>query len=142
MAQNSKTRELQTLLDTYMYSTSDSVSAKTLKVRKIHSYNDILNLTHTLFGFFCSSSSSVELTYRKNGTSTFLDFCMKRLLSLSCVILDQENLRNLYNPELPYLSIVVGSHFLIVRAHAGSSACMSRRRWGSYYSTTVKQVSK
>ena len=54
-------------------------------------------ICHTpLFGFFCSSSSSssVELAYRKSGTSTLLGFCMKRLLSLSCVILDQENLRN------------------------------------------------
>ena len=44
MAQNSQTRQLQALLDTYTYSTSDSVPAKTLKVRKIHSYNDLLNL--------------------------------------------------------------------------------------------------
>ena len=46
MAQNSQTRQLQTLLDTYTYSTSDSVPAKTLKVRKIHSYNDLRNLPH------------------------------------------------------------------------------------------------
>ena len=49
MAQNSQTRQLQTLLDTYTYSTSDSVPAKTLKVRKIHSYNDLRKLPHTPF---------------------------------------------------------------------------------------------
>ena len=41
MAQNSQTRQLQVLLDTYTYSRSVSVPAKTLKVRKIHSYNDL-----------------------------------------------------------------------------------------------------
>ena len=82
------------LLDTYTYSTSDSEPAKTYKVRKIHSYNDLRKLPHTPFWIFCSSSSSVELAYRKSGTSTDLGFYMKRLLSLACVILDQENLRN------------------------------------------------
>ena len=53
------------------------------------------NRPNRTFGNFCSSfSSSVELAYRKSGTSTLLGFYMKRLLSLSCVILDQENLRN------------------------------------------------
>ena len=96
MAQNSQTRQLQTLLDTYTYSTSDSVPAQTLKVRKIHSYNDLRKLPHPPFWNFCSSSSSssVKLAYRKSDTSTVLGFYMKRLLSLACVILDQENLRN------------------------------------------------
>ena len=49
MAQNSQTRQLKTLLDTYTYSTSDSVPTKTLKVRKIYSYNDLQNLPHTPF---------------------------------------------------------------------------------------------
>ena len=92
MAQNSQTRQLQTLLDTYTYSTSDSVPAKTLEVRNIHSYNDLRKLAKP---HFCSSSSSsIELAYRKSGTSILLDFYMKRLLSVLCVILDQENLRN------------------------------------------------
>ena len=113
MAQNSQTRQLQALLDTYTYSTSDSVPAKTLKVRKIHSYNDLRNLPHPLFESFCSSSSSssssnsVELAYRKSGTSTVLGFYMKRLLSLACVILDQENLDNFTHnciiANFPYL---------------------------------------
>ena len=131
MAQNSQTRQLQALLDTYTYSTSDSVPAKTLKVRKIHSYNDLRNLPHPLFGFFCSSSSSssnsVELAYRKSGTSTVLGFYMKRLLSLACVILDQENLRNFTHncriANFPYLSEAI---FCVV-------TCISRfiERWGS-----------
>ena len=45
----------------------------------------------------------------------------------------------MYNRELPYLFIVVGSHFLSVRARAcmhcsSSRARRSRRGWGSYYS--------
>ena len=130
MAQNSQTWQLQTLLDTYTYSTSDSVPAKTLKVRKIHSYNDLQNWPHTPFWIFCSSSSSsVELAYCKSGTTTLLGFCMKRLLSVLCVILDQENLRN-FTPKciienFLICSFVVGSHFLI-GTHAacilGSSA--------------------
>ena len=84
MAQNSQTRQLQTLLDTYTYSTSDFVPAKTLKVRKIHSYNDLRKLPQTPF-WTSSSSSSEKLAY---STSTVLDFYMKRLLSLACVILD------------------------------------------------------
>ena len=69
MAQNSQTRQLQTLLDTYTYSTSDSVPAKTLEVRKIHSYNDLRKLTQP---HFCSSSSSIKLAYCKSGTPWFL----------------------------------------------------------------------
>ena len=131
MAHNSQTRQLQALLDTYTYSTSDSVPAKTLKVRKIHSYNDLRNLPHPPFGYFCSSSSSssnsVELAYRKSGTSTVLGFYMKRLLSLTCVILDQENLRNFTHnciiANFPYLSEAI---FCVV-------TCISRfiERWGS-----------
>ena len=126
-------------LDTYTYSTSDSVPAKTLKVRKIHSYNDLRNMPHVhpFFGYFCSSSSSsssssansVELAYRKSGTSTVLGFYMKRLLSLACVhvILDQENLRNFTHnciiANSPYLSEAI---FCVV-------TCISRfiERWGS-----------
>ena len=92
MAQNSQTRQLQVLLDTYTYFTSVSVPAKTLKVRKIHSYSDLRKLAKP---HFCSSSSSsVELTYRQSGASNLDGFCTKRLLSVLCVILDQENLRN------------------------------------------------
>ena len=36
--------------------------------------------------------NSVKLAYRKRGTSTLLGFYMKQLLSLACVILDQETL--------------------------------------------------
>ena len=91
---------------------------------------------HTpLFGYFCSSSSSssssssnsVELAYRKSGTSTVLGFYMKRLLSLACVILDQENLHNFTHnciiANFPYLSEAI---FCVV-------TCISRfiERWGS-----------
>ena len=100
MAQNSQTRQLQTLLDTYTYSTSDSVPAKTLEVRKIHSYNDLRKLAK--LHFCSSSSSSIELAYRKSGTSILLGFYMKRLLSVFCVILDQTSLASV-NRELPYL---------------------------------------
>ena len=90
-------------------------------------------ICHTpLFGYFCSSSSSssnsVELAYRKSGTSTVLGFYMKRLLSLACVILDQENLRNfthncIYNPKF---SLFVGRHFLCGHVHSRFI-----ERWGS-----------
>ena len=84
---------------------------------------------HTpLFEYFCSSSSSssssVELAYRKSGTSTVLGFYMKRLLSLACVILDQENLRNFTHnciianfPEAIYCVVTCISRFI--------------ERWGS-----------
>ena len=92
MAQNSQTRQLQALLDIYTYSRSVSVPTKTPKVRKIHSYTDLRKLAKP---HFCSSSSSsIELAYRKSGTSNRDGFCTKRLLSVLCVILDQENLRN------------------------------------------------
>ena len=90
-----QTRQLQALLDTYTYSTSAFIPTKTLKVRKIHSYSDLQKLVKP---HFCSSSfsssSSVELAYRQSATSTLDGFYTKRLLSVACVILDQENLRN------------------------------------------------
>ena len=134
MAHNSQTRQLQALLDTYTYSTSDSVPAKTLKVRKIHSYNDLRNLPHPPFWIVCSSSSSssssssnsVELAYLKSGTSTVLGFYMKRLLSLACVILDQENLGNFTHnciiANFPYLSEAI---FCVV------TCTRLIERWGS-----------
>ena len=127
MAQNSQTRQLQTLLDTYTYSTSDSVSAKTLKVRKIHSYNDLRKLPHPPFWIFCSSSSSsVKLAYRKSGISTVLGFYMKRLLSLACVILDQENLRNFTQG-----SVIVNFPYLLEAISIWSRASRFIERWGS-----------
>ena len=93
MAQNPQTRQLQAISDTYTYSTSDFVPTKTLTVRKIHGYNHLRKLAKPNFGIFCSSSS-VELAYRKSGTSAHDGFYTKRLLSVACVILDQENLRN------------------------------------------------
>ena len=129
MAQNSQTWQLQALLDTYTYSTSASVLTKTFKVPKIHSYSDLRKLAKP---HFCSSSSSsssnsVELAYRKSGTSTVLGFYMKRLLSLAYVILDQENLRNFTRnciiTNFPYLLEAI---FCMV-------TCISRfiKRWGS-----------
>ena len=130
MAQNSQTRQLQALLDTYTYSTSDSVPAKTLKVRKIHSYNDLRKLPHPPFWIFCSSSSSssssVELAYRKSGTSTVLGFYMKRLLSLACVILDQENLRNFTQG-----SVIANFPYLLEAISIWSRASRFIERWGS-----------
>ena len=75
------------------------VPTKTLRVRKIHSYNDLRKLAKEHFWVFCSSlsssfSSSVELAYRQSGTSSLNGFFTKRFLSVVCVILDQENLRN------------------------------------------------
>ena len=80
MAQNSQTRQLQAILDTYMYSTSAFVPTKTLTVHKLHSYNDLRKLAkpnfRVLFIIF-SSSSSVELTYRQSATSTLDVFLHK-----------------------------------------------------------------
>ena len=74
MAQNSQTRQLQAILDMYTYSTCVSVPAKTLKVYKVHNYNDLQKLAKP---HFFSSSSSVELAYPKSGTSILLGFYMK-----------------------------------------------------------------
>ena len=84
---------------------------------------------HTpLFGFFCSSSSSssVKLTYRKSGTSTVLGFYMKRLLSLACVILDQENLRNFTQG-----SVITNFPYLLEAISIWSRASRLIERWGS-----------
>ena len=84
MTQNSQTWQLQALLGTYMYCTRVFIPAKTLNVRKIH-INDLPgNWPTHLF-------VSVEQAYHKICTSTLLDFYMKQLLSLACVILDQCN---------------------------------------------------
>ena len=71
-------------------------------------------ICHTpLFGFICSSS--VELAYRKSGTSTVLGFYMKRLLFLACVILDQENLCNFTRNCIDRgFSLFLRSHFLFI----------------------------
>ena len=108
-AQNSRTRQLQALLDTYTYSTSAFVSNKTLKVRKIHSYNDLQKLVkpHFCSSSSSSSSSSIELAYCQSVASTLNGFYTKRLLSVACVILDQQNLRNFTQSciiaDFPYL---------------------------------------
>ena len=88
---------------------------------------------HTpLFGFFCSSSSSssssssVELAYHKSGTSTVLGFYMKRLLSLACVILDQENLRNFTQG-----SVIANFPYLLEAISIWSRASRFIERWGS-----------
>ena len=105
MAQNSQTRQLQAILDKCTYSRSALVSTKTLKVRKIHSYNDLQKLVKP---HFCSSSSSsVKLAYRQSATSTLDGFYTKRLLSVACVILEQQNLCNFTQScvleKFPYL---------------------------------------
>ena len=66
MAENSKMQQLQTLLDTYTYCMCLSVPAKTLKVCKVYSYNDLWTLAKPQF----CCSSSVELAYHESGTST------------------------------------------------------------------------
>ena len=115
-AQNSQTRQLQTLLDAYTYSTSDSVPTKTFKVHKIHSDNDLRKLAKPHFcSSSSSSSSSIELAYRQSGTSTLDGFYTKRLLSVPCVILDQEKLHK-FTPTvyIKNFPLFVGSHFLYV----------------------------
>ena len=57
-AQNSQTWQLQALWDTYTYSTSAFVPTKTLKVRKIHSYNNLQKLVKP---HFCSTSPPSSL---------------------------------------------------------------------------------
>ena len=102
-------------------------------------------ICHTpLFGYFCSSSSSssnsVELAYRKSGTSTVLGFYMKRLLSLACVILDQENLGNFTHnciiANFPYLSEAIFCVVTCITFHrkVGLKRAQvrgSRSGWGS-----------
>ena len=146
MAQNSQTQQLQTLLDTYTYSTRDSVPAKTLEVRKIHSYNDLRKLAKP---HFCSSSSSsIELAYRKSGTSILLGFYMKRLLSVLCVILDQENPRNFTRKcksKNFLICSTVGSHFLFVHVHStfhikvGLKRALRSRRCGARENTNIRE---
>ena len=120
MAQNSQTQQLQAVLDTYTYSTSAFVPTKTLKVRKIHSYNDLRKLVKP---HFCSSSSSsVELAYRQSGTSNLDGFYTKRLLSVLCVILDQEHLCNFTQTVNRKISLFVGSHFVPCFIEGGAQA--------------------
>ena len=95
-------------------------------------------ICHTpAFGFFCSSSSSssVELAYRKSGTSTVLGFYTKRLLSLACVILDQENLCNFTHHCISRgFSLFVRSHFLFIhctRLFIHAFRTHAYKGWGS-----------
>ena len=85
--QNSQTRQLQVLLDTYMYS-SASVLAKTVKVHKIYSYNDFWKLAKPNFFLLL-----IQLNWptTKVCTSTLLGFYMKQLLSVVCVMFDFPN---------------------------------------------------
>ena len=128
MAQNSQTRQLQALLDTYTYFMTASLPTKIFKVRKIHGYSDLRKLVKP---HFCSSSSSssnsVELAYRKSGTSTVIGFHMKRLLFLACVILDQENLRNFTR------NCIIANFPYLLEAIFCMVTCISRfiERWGS-----------
>ena len=118
MTQNSQTWHLQILLDTYTYSRGVFVPAKTLKVRKIHSYNDLRKLIKPHLKIFVHHLlSSVELAYRKSGTSTVLALYMKPLLSLACVILDQENLRNFTRNCIEILFVRIEIESLFVRIH-------------------------
>ena len=70
------------------------------------------NWPNPFFGFFVhlsSSSSSVKLAYRQSGSDGFYT---KRLLSVACVILDQENLRNFTQ------NLFLESHFLYVHVRS------------------------
>ena len=91
-------------LDTYMYSKSVSVLAKTL--------GQIALLASS------SSSKSVELAYCKIGTSIYSPWSLYETTPFPClcVILDQENLCN-FTPN-HRTSLFVGSHFLFVHMHS------------------------
>ena len=94
MAQNSQMRQLQALL-TYMHTLQ--VLLYPLRPPKYVKYTATMtygNWPTALLFIISSSSSSVELAYRQSGTSNLDGFYIKRLLSIACVILDQENLRN------------------------------------------------
>ena len=98
-AQNSQTLQLQAILDTYTYSTSALVPTKTLTVRKKHSYSHLRKLAKLnfwiflfiiVFLFFFFSWSGLPRKWHKYSWW----FYTKRLPSVGCVILDQENLCN------------------------------------------------
>ena len=76
--------------------------------------------------------NSVELAYRKSGTSTVLVFYMKRLLSLACVILDQENLGNFTHnciiANFPYLSEAIFCVVTCIAFHRKVGLGSSARR--------------
>ena len=134
---SSQTRQLQAILDPYPYSTSAFLPTETLKVRKIHSYNDLQKLVKP--HFYSSSSSSVELAYCPSTTSTLDGFYTKRLLSVACVVLDQQNLCNFtesfITQDFPYLLEAILCTCTCARfiERWGSSARVrgSRRGWGS-----------
>ena len=117
MAQNSQTWQLQAILDTYTYSRSACVPIKTLTVRKIPSYNDLQKLVKL---HFCSSSL-LQLNCTLDG------FYTKRLLSLACVILDQQNLHNVTQ------SCVLKKFPYLLEAIYSMGTCIPRFivRWGS-----------
>ena len=79
---------------------------------KVHSYNNLWKSAKQHFWIFYLLLSSVELAYCQSGTSTLDGFYTKRLLSVVCVILDQQNLCNFTRN-----SLFVGSYFLNVHAH-------------------------
>ena len=103
------------------------------------------NWPNRIFGFFCSSfsSSSVELAYRQSGTSTRDGFYTKRLLSVACVILDQQNLRNFTQScvleKFPYLlEAIFRTCTCIPRfiERRGSSARVRGVEWGGARANT------
>ena len=138
-----QTRQLQALLDTYTYSTSDSLPAKTLKVRKIHSYNDLRNLPHPPFWIFlfilllllqlnwptAKVAQVLSLVFTWNGP------CVRDPRPRE----SSELYSQLYNRKF---SLFVGSHFLCGHVHftfhrkvglkrAQVRGSTSRSGWGS-----------
>ena len=94
MAQNYQMWQLQALLDTLTYSTSASVPSKYVKYTATMIYGNWSNSTSVHPLSSSSSFNSVKLDYHKIGPSILLGYYLKWLLSLACVILDQENLHN------------------------------------------------
>ena len=112
------------------------------------------NWPNRIFGFFCSSSSSsVKLAYCQSATSTRDGFYPKRLLSVACIILEQENLRNFtqnciienFTYFIFCMFTCVPRFYFIERWGSSERVRGSRRGWGScepkqvYRHSTKKQ---
>ena len=76
---------------------------------------------------------TIELAYSQSGTNTPFGFYMKRLLSLACMILDQETLHNFtHNFINREFSKAIYTRVLNVLYVGGAQDYESRNGWGSH----------
>ena len=99
-------------------STSVFIHGKTLKVGKIHCYNGTRKFLKRRFLHPSSSSSSSSSSSNQIDKRAHLCFSIKRLLSLRCMILGQQNRRKIPLTRARTRRIyehfrIVGRHFLV-----------------------------